>query len=127
MSMRATIAFVISVLAGGCSNGPVDPHRIDGTYYGQSANYRQMTLEIDRTDDTVAGNLLLLDASGEPVFEGAVTGSFWSPTQFRLQGTFTVDGEARHIDLEGTVVHEALAVTIASTWLPGDTLILQRR
>ena len=86
-----------------------------------------MTLEIDRTDDAVAGNLLFLDAAGELVFEGAVAGSFWSPTQFRLQGTFTVEGEARRIDLEGTVVHEGLAVTITSTWLPGDTLILRRR
>ncbi len=45
----ASLAFVISALAFGCSSGPVDPFHIDGTYSGQSETYREVTLEIDRT------------------------------------------------------------------------------
>jgi hypothetical protein len=118
---------LISIFAIGCSNGAVDPHRIDGRYFGQSSNYREMTLEIDRTDDAITGDLLLLDSAGDLVFDGAVIGSFWSPTQFRMQGTFTVEGETRHISLEGIVVHDGLAVTINGTGLPEDTLVLRRR
>lgn len=123
--MRASLTVIMTVFVAACSDGPVDPHRIDGTYSGATDNYEGMVLAIDRTDDAIAGHLVLRDAAGALVYDGPVAGTFWSPTQFHMQGTAIIGGEVRLIELEGTVVHEGLAVTITSTWLPQDTFVLR--
>jgi hypothetical protein len=116
----------MAVFAAGCSDGPADPTRIDGAYSGASAAYAEASLEIDRTDEEVSGTLRLRTSAGTIVFDGAVSGAFWSPTQFSMQGIASVGGESQVLSLEGVVVAQGLAITITSTWLEPDTIILRR-
>jgi hypothetical protein len=125
--VRGPHILLVSVIAFACSTDPVDPYQIDGTYSGQSETYREVTLQIDRSDDTVGGQLLIRDAALVVVFEGALAGAFSDPYQFQMQGSITTQGVVRLISLEGTVVHGGLGVTIVSTWLPEETLVLRQR
>jgi hypothetical protein len=83
-------------------------------------------LKIDRAEEEVSGTLRLRTRAGTIVFDGAVSGAFWSPTQFSMQGPASVGGEARVLHLEGIVVAQGLAITITGTWLEQDTIILRR-
>jgi hypothetical protein len=123
--MRGTTVIIAACFASGCSGDPADPTRIDGLYSGASAVYEEVMLEIDRTEDHVTGTLRLRSSEGDVVFDGPVSGTFWSPTQFVMHGTAMVAGEPRELELQGTVVAQGLAISILSDWLEQDTVVLQ--